>query len=135
MEGPQFSTRAESNLYRSWGADVIGMTNLQEAKLAREAEMSYATLAMVTDYDCWREGHDDVTVEQVVAVMHQNSGNAAKVVRAAVAPDADAISVARSHEALKFAIMTDKKMIPGGDEREARAAAEQVHGVSRLSLC
>ena len=85
MEGPQFSTRAESNLYRSWGADVIGMTNLQEAKLAREAEMSYATLAMVTDYDCWREGHDDVTVEQVIAVIHQNSENAAKVVRAAVA--------------------------------------------------
>ena len=85
MEGPQFSTRAESNLYRSWGADVIGMTNLQEAKLAREAEMSYATLAMVTDYDCWREGHDDVTVEQVVAVIHQNAENAGKVVRAAVA--------------------------------------------------
>src|ERR1700734_2818762 len=84
MEGPQFSTRAESNLYRSWGADVIGMTNLQEAKLAREAEISYATLAMVTDYDCWREGHDDVTVEQVIAVMHQNSGNAEKVVKAAV---------------------------------------------------
>src|SRR5690242_8586869 len=63
MEGPQFSTRAESNLYRSWGADVIGMTNLQEAKLAREAEICYATVAMVTDYDCWREGHDDVTVD------------------------------------------------------------------------
>src|ERR1700723_3729677 len=84
MEGPQFSTRAESNLYRSWGADVIGMTNLQEAKLAREAEISYATLAMVTDYDCWREGHDDVTVDQIVAVMHQNADNAAKVVRAAI---------------------------------------------------
>ncbi len=74
MEGPQFSTRAESNLYRSWGADVIGMTNLQEAKLAREAEICYATMAMVTDYDCWREGHDDVTVDQIVAVMHQNCG-------------------------------------------------------------
>ena len=85
MEGPQFSTRAESNLYRSWGADVIGMTNLQEAKLAREAEICYATMAMVTDYDCWREGHDDVTIEQVVAVIHQNADNAAKVVRAAVA--------------------------------------------------
>ncbi len=97
MEGPQFSTRAESNLYRSWGADVIGMTNLQEAKLAREAEMSYATLAMVTDYDCWREGHDDVTVEQVVAVIHQNSANAAKVVRAAVAalPRGEAVRLAR----------------------------------------
>ena len=110
IEGPQFSTRAESNLYRTWGADVIGMTNLQEAKLAREAEMSYATLAMVTDYDCWREGHDDVTVEQVVAVIHQNSENAGKVVRAAAAllprgksPYADA---------LRYAIMTDKSMIP-----------------------
>ena len=78
MEGPQFSTRAESNLYRSWGADVIGMTNLQEAKLAREAEICYATMAMVTDYDCWREGHDDVTVDQIVAVLHQNADNAAR---------------------------------------------------------
>jgi 5'-methylthioadenosine phosphorylase len=111
MEGPQFSTRAESNLYRSWGADVIGMTNLQEAKLAREAEMSYATLAMVTDYDCWREGHDDVTVEQVMAVMHQNSANAQKVVRAAVAalPSGEKSPFA---DALKYAIMTDRKMIP-----------------------
>ena len=111
MEGPQFSTRAESNLYRSWGADVIGMTNLQEAKLAREAEMSYGTLAMVTDYDCWREGHDDVTVEQVVAVIHQNSENAGKVVRAAVAalPQGQKSPFAG---VLKYAIMTDKKMIP-----------------------
>jgi 5'-methylthioadenosine phosphorylase len=111
MEGPQFSTRAESNLYRSWGADVIGMTNLQEAKLAREAEMSYATLAMVTDYDCWREGHDDVTVEQVVAVIHQNSANAAKVVRAAVAALPKGVKSPYSN-ALEYAIMTDKKMIP-----------------------
>src|SRR5271155_5410214 len=85
MEGPQFSTRAESNLYRSWGADVIGMTNLQEAKLAREAEICYATMAMVTDYDCWHEDHDAVTVEQVVAVLNQNAVNAAKVVAAAIA--------------------------------------------------
>jgi 5'-methylthioadenosine phosphorylase len=84
MEGPQFSTRAESELYRSWGADVIGMTNLQEAKLAREAEICYATVAMVTDYDCWRPGHDDVTVDQIVTVLHQNAANAAEVVRAAV---------------------------------------------------
>jgi 5'-methylthioadenosine phosphorylase len=111
MEGPQFSTRAESNLYRSWGADVIGMTNLQEAKLAREAEMSYATLAMVTDYDCWREGHDDVTVEQVVAVIHQNSANAGKVVRAAVAALPKGVKSPYSN-ALQYAIMTDKKMIP-----------------------
>ena len=78
MEGPQFSTRAESNLYRSWGADVIGMTNLQEAKLAREAEICYATMAMVTDYDCWHDGHESVTVEQIVAVLHQNAANAAR---------------------------------------------------------
>ena len=111
MEGPQFSTRAESDLYRSWGADVIGMTNLQEAKLAREAEICYATLAMVTDYDCWRVGHDDVTVEQVVAVMRQNSENAAKVVRAAVAgmPKERGCMCA---SALKFAIMTDRAAIP-----------------------
>jgi len=112
MEGPQFSTRAESNLYRSWGADLIGMTNLQEAKLAREAEICYATIAMVTDYDCWREGHDDVTVEQIVAVLHQNAENAAKVVRSAVA----AMPTAKScgcGDALKYAILTDPKAIPG----------------------
>ncbi len=111
IEGPQFSTRAESNLYRSWGADVIGMTNLQEAKLAREAEICYATLAMVTDYDCWFEGHDDVTVEQVVAVLHQNAENGTKVVRAAIAamPKERACACV---DALKYAILTDKKAIP-----------------------
>jgi 5'-methylthioadenosine phosphorylase len=111
MEGPQFSTRAESNLYRSWGADVIGMTNLQEAKLAREAEICYATMAMVTDYDCWRAGHDNVTVEQVVAVIHQNADNAAKVVRAAVAcmPRERGCACA---SALKYAVMTDRAAIP-----------------------
>jgi len=110
IEGPQFSTRAESNLYRSWGADVIGMTNLQEAKLAREAEICYATVAMVTDYDCWREGHDDVTVDQIVAVMHQNAGNAASVVRAAVAamPTERACACAT---ALKYAVLTDRAAI------------------------
>jgi len=111
MEGPQFSTRAESNLYRSWGADVIGMTNLQEAKLAREAEICYATMAMVTDYDCWHEGHDDVTIEQIVAVLHQNADNACRVVKAAVA----AMPVERNcacSSALKYAILTDRKLIP-----------------------
>jgi 5'-methylthioadenosine phosphorylase len=112
MEGPQFSTRAESNLYRSWGADVIGMTNLQEAKLAREAEISYATLAMVTDYDCWYAGHDDVTVEQVIAVMHQNSGNAQKVVKAAVRLMPVDMSASPAQTAAKFAIMTDRSVIP-----------------------
>ncbi len=111
MEGPQFSTRAESNLYRSWGADIIGMTNLQEAKLAREAEICYATMAMVTDYDCWHEGHDAVTVEQVVAVLHQNSANAAKAVRAAVAamPKDRACACAT---ALKYAVLTAPEAIP-----------------------
>src|SRR5271154_7029318 len=110
MEGPQFSTRAESNLYRSWGADVIGMTNLQEAKLAREAEICYATVAMVTDYDCWREGHDDVSVEQIVAVLNQNAANACKVVKATVA----AMPKERNcpcASALKYAILTNPDVI------------------------
>jgi len=117
MEGPQFSTRAESNLYRSWGADVIGMTNLQEAKLAREAEICYATMAMVTDYDCWREGHDDVTVDQIVAVMHQNSANAAKVVRAAVAT-MPAEKSCPCGDSLKYSILTDRKAIPAETRRK-----------------
>ncbi len=112
MEGPQFSTRAESNLYRSWGADVIGMTNLQEAKLAREAEISYATLAMVTDYDCWHEGHDDVTVDQIVQVIHANTKNAQEVLKGAVKALPKDNSDTPIASALKFAIMTDKSVIP-----------------------
>jgi len=80
VEGPQFSTRAESLLYRSWGASVIGMTNLPEARLAREAELPYATLAMVTDYDCWHEGHDAVTVQAVIAVMQVNVAKAKEII-------------------------------------------------------
>ena len=80
MEGPQFSTKAESNLYRSWGCDVIGMTNMPEAKLAREAELPYASVAMVTDYDCWREGHDAVEVADIIAVMHANAALAKRTV-------------------------------------------------------
>jgi 5'-methylthioadenosine phosphorylase len=117
MEGPQFSTRAESNLYRSWGADVIGMTNLQEAKLAREAEICYATMAMVTDYDCWHEGHDDVTVDQIVAVLHQNAANAAKVVRAAVAAMPTDRSCACG-SALKYAILTQRDAIPAATKEK-----------------
>jgi 5'-methylthioadenosine phosphorylase len=105
MEGPQFSTRAESNTYRGWGVDVIGMTNLQEARLAREAEMCYATLAMATDYDCWHDGHDDVTVEAVIATMHANVDNARKVLRAA-APRVGAPQGCPCPTALKGAIMT-----------------------------
>ncbi len=84
MEGPQFSTRAESNLYRSWGCSVIGMTNMPEAKLAREAELCYATVAMVTDYDCWREGHDAVTVDAVIQVMQANAYAARRLVGAVI---------------------------------------------------
>ncbi|MDR3740960.1 MAG: S-methyl-5'-thioadenosine phosphorylase [Terracidiphilus sp.] len=117
MEGPQFSTKAESNLYRSWGADVIGMTNLQEAKLAREAELCYATVAMVTDYDCWREGHDAVTIEEVVAVMHQNAENAAKVVKAAVAT-MPAERTCGCASAATYAVITQKDKIPAATKEK-----------------
>ncbi|HEX8265795.1 MAG TPA: S-methyl-5'-thioadenosine phosphorylase [Pyrinomonadaceae bacterium] len=84
MEGPAFSTKAESNVYRQWGMDIIGMTNLQEAKLAREAEIAYATLALVTDYDCWHEGHDEVSVEMVIEYLHKNVRNAQLIMKDAV---------------------------------------------------
>jgi 5'-methylthioadenosine phosphorylase len=80
MEGPQFSSKAESNLYRSWKADVIGMTNMPEAKLAREAEIRYASVAMVTDYDCWHPNHEDVDVEMIIKIMHENAFKAQKFV-------------------------------------------------------
>jgi 5'-methylthioadenosine phosphorylase len=110
MEGPQFSTRAESKLYRSWGVDVIGMTNLQEAKLAREAELCYATVAMATDYDCWHEEEADVTVEAVLEVMHRNVGNARQLIRDAV-PLLPAERGCGCGEALRFAIMTAPERI------------------------
>jgi 5'-methylthioadenosine phosphorylase len=111
MEGPQFSTKAESNLYRSWGMDVIGMTNLQEAKLAREAEICYVTVAMVTDYDCWHPHHDSVTVDQIVAVLLKNAENACNVVREAVAAMPKERSC-KCGSALAHAILTDGKLIP-----------------------
>jgi 5'-methylthioadenosine phosphorylase len=108
MEGPQFSTKAESELYRSWGCSVIGMTNMPEAKLAREAEMHYATVAMVTDYDCWHEAHDAVTVDAVVRVMHANAANARALVRHAVPRAAAALAPcpAGCDHALDHAIIT-----------------------------
>ncbi len=112
IEGPQFSTKAESNLYRSWGADVVGMTNLQEAKLAREAEICYATVAMVTDYDCWHPHHDSVTIDQIVAVLHQNAENAAKVVRATVAALPTGSRACACANAAQFAILTQPAAIP-----------------------
>ncbi|WP_031498853.1 S-methyl-5'-thioadenosine phosphorylase [Bryobacter aggregatus] len=111
MEGPAFSTKAESNVYRSWGMDIIGMTNLQEAKLAREAEICYATVAMVTDYDCWHPDHDAVTVDQIIATLVKNASNAATVVRLAVEA-LPAPGVCSCNQALKNAIITDKKTVP-----------------------
>jgi 5'-methylthioadenosine phosphorylase len=111
MEGPQFSTKAESSLYRSWGMDVIGMTNLQEAKLAREAELCYVTVAMVTDYDCWHPDHDSVTVDQIVAVLLKNAENACNVVRDAVAAMSE-VRTCKCGSALAHAILTDRAKIP-----------------------
>lgn len=110
IEGPQFSTRAESNLYRSWGADIIGMTNVQEAKLAREAEICYATLSMVTDYDCWHPNHDSVTTEQIVEVLAQNSAAATRTIKAAVAGFSQKRNC-HCHSALKDAIITKHSVI------------------------
>lgn len=111
MEGPAFSTRAESNIYRSWGMDVIGMTNLQEARLAREAEICYVTIAMVTDFDCWHPGHDAVEVTDIIRVLQQNAANACKVVAEAVKaiPGSRACKCGAS---LQHALITDKKLVP-----------------------
>jgi len=117
MEGPQFSTKAESNVYRSWGMDVIGMTNLQEAKLAREAEICYVTVAMVTDYDCWHRHHDAVTVDQVVAVLVKNAENAAKVVRQTVAKMPSDRSC-KCGSALSHAILTERDKIPAATRQK-----------------
>ena len=110
IEGPQFSTRAESELYRSWGMDVIGMTNLQEAKLAREAEICYATLALSTDYDCWHPGHDDVTIDQIVKVLHDNVAMAKKIIRLAI-PQVSPACACSCQSSLQHAILTDKTKI------------------------
>ena len=111
MEGPAFSTNAESFLYRSWGMDVIGMTNLTEAKLAREAEICYVTVAMVTDYDCWHEEHDAVTVTQIIATLNKNAENACKVIAEAVART-PAERACKCGSALAHAIITDRKLVP-----------------------
>ncbi|MEM1291213.1 MAG: S-methyl-5'-thioadenosine phosphorylase [Cyanobacteria bacterium P01_H01_bin.162] len=112
MEGPAFSTKAESNLYRSWDATVIGMTNLPEAKLAREAEIAYATLALVTDYDCWHPDHDSVTVEMVIGNLQKNAKNAQDVIRAVVRSLATAPPASDAHDALKYAIITPLDQAP-----------------------
>jgi 5'-methylthioadenosine phosphorylase len=111
MEGPAFSTKAESNIYRSWGMDVIGMTNLQEAKLAREAEICYVTVAMVTDYDCWHADHDAVEVTDIIRVLLQNASNACSVVAEAV-KGMPSERTCKCGSALQHALITDKTLVP-----------------------
>ncbi len=128
MEGPQFSTLAESELYRSWGCDVIGMTNMPEAKLAREAELCYATVAMVTDYDCWHPDHDDVTVEQIIRVLTQNADKARSLVKQ-VAPrvwnDAHA-AACPCRSALQYALITAAEARDGAMIKKLDAVAGRV---------
>ncbi len=116
MEGPAFSTKAESNAYRAWGMDIIGMTNLQEAKLAREAEICYATLAMVTDDDCWHPGHEAVTVSQVIECLNRNVGNAQRILRVAIRAMPGERNC-KCGQALAHALLTDPRKIPAGTRK------------------
>jgi 5'-methylthioadenosine phosphorylase len=118
MEGPAFSTKAESNLYRSWGATVIGMTNLPEAKLAREAEIAYGTLALVTDYDCWHQDHDSVTVEMVIANLQRNAINAQKVIQETVRRLSENPPQSEAHSALKYGILTNLEKAPAATKEK-----------------
>jgi len=121
MEGPAFSTKAESNVYRQWGMDIIGMTNLQEAKLAREAEIAYATLALVTDYDCWHEGHDSVTVEMVIEYLNKNVRNAQLILKEAVKRVAAKQTPNQYRDAIKNAIFTAPNLWPAETAKNLEA--------------
>lgn len=121
MEGPAFSTLAESRLYRSWGMDVIGMTNLQEAKLAREAEICYSTMALVTDYDCWHPDHDAVTVEMIIEYLNKNSANAQAIIRDAVRRLAAMPRECKCGSALRHAILTQPGVIPAETKKKLAA--------------
>ena len=123
IEGPAFSTKAESNLYRSWGMDIIGMTNLQEAKLAREAEICYVTMALVTDYDCWHESHESVTVGLIIQNLQQNSRNAQTIIIQTLRDFSD-VRKCTCGEALRYALITDRQSI----HRETRAKLECIVG-------
>jgi 5'-methylthioadenosine phosphorylase len=118
MEGPAFSTRAESELYRSWGCSVIGMTNHTEARLAREAEIAYATLAMVTDYDCWHTEHASVTVEMVIDNLRANAALAQEIVRAAAQRVGVQRPASKAHQALRHALMTPMDSVPAATRRK-----------------
>lgn len=121
MEGPAFSTKAESNVYRQWGMDIIGMTNLQEAKLAREAEIAYATLALVTDYDCWHEGHDNVTVDMVIEYLNKNVRNAQLILKEAVKRIAAKETPNQYRDATKNAIFTAPEYWPAETAKKLEA--------------
>ncbi|MBN3875867.1 MULTISPECIES: S-methyl-5'-thioadenosine phosphorylase [unclassified Nostoc] len=118
MEGPAFSTKAESNLYRSWDATIIGMTNLPEAKLAREAEIAYSTLALVTDYDCWHPDHDSVTVELVIGNLLRNAVNAQKVIQETVRRLSENPPTSEAHSALQYAILTQLDKAPAATKEK-----------------
>ncbi|MFM7085676.1 MAG: S-methyl-5'-thioadenosine phosphorylase [Cyanobium sp.] len=128
MEGPAFSTRAESNLYRSWGCEVIGMTNHTEARLAREAEIAYATLAMVTDYDCWHPDHDSVSVEMVIANLSANAALAQEIVRLAAARIAALRPPSAAHHALRSALITPKQAVPAAARQRTALFTEPYWG-------
>ena len=125
MEGPAFSTQAESHFYRSLNATVIGMTNLPEAKLAREAEIAYATLALVTDYDCWHTDHDSVTVEMVISNLHKNAINAQRVIQETVRRLSEIYPISDAHSALKYAILTNLDKAPTATKEKLRLLLEK----------
>ena len=118
MEGPAFSTKAESNMYRLLGGTIVGMTNLPEAKLAREAEIAYATLALATDYDCWHPDHDHVTVDLIIANLHKNADNAQRVIQETVRRLGTNLFVSEAHSALKYAIITPMDQVPDATKQK-----------------
>ncbi len=130
MEGPQFSTKAESSLYRQWGVDVIGMTNMPEAKLAREAELCYATMALVTDYDCWHDTEEAVTVEAILATLHANVEMAKRIVTA-LAPEMDAWPACACQQALTNAIVTAPVSIPAAARKKLSLLTRRVWTVKK----
>jgi 5'-methylthioadenosine phosphorylase len=130
MEGPQFSTKAESRLYRQWGVDVIGMTNMPEAKLAREAELCYATIALVTDYDCWHETEEAVTVEAILATLHHNVDLAKRMVRV-LAPAVQSLPACSCQQALSNAIVTAPKSIPAAMRKKTDLLTQRVFGAMK----
>jgi 5'-methylthioadenosine phosphorylase len=125
IEGPQFSTKGESKLYRQWGVDVIGMTNMPEAKLAREAELCYATMALATDYDCWHETEEAVTVEAILATLHRNVALARRILQAVLPSVADTQDCA-CHQALNHAVITDRKQAPAAVKRKLALLTRRV---------